>query len=42
MPDRPQTKFTWSGDFALAYQVFGDGPDLIYLPPMVASVDWIW
>ena len=42
MPDRPQTKFTWSGDAALAYQVFGDGSDLVYLPPMVASVDWIW
>jgi class 3 adenylate cyclase len=40
--DKPQTLFTWSGDVGLAYQVLGEGPDLLYLPPLLASVDHSW
>jgi class 3 adenylate cyclase len=39
---RPETFFTWSGDAALAYQVLGEGPDLMLLPPFSASIDWGW
>ena len=39
---RPQTLYTWNGDWALAYQVLGEGPDLVYLPPLVASLDQNW
>ncbi len=42
MAEKPQTLFTWNGDWALAYQVVGDGPDLIYLPSFVSSLDWNW
>jgi class 3 adenylate cyclase len=34
--------FTWNGDWALAYQVVGEGPDLVYLPPFIGSVDQNW
>ena len=42
MEGRPETFFTWSGDAALAYQVLGEGPDLMLLPPFSASIDWGW
>jgi hypothetical protein len=30
--DMPKTRFTRAGDFAIAYQVVGDGPvDFIYI-----------
>ncbi len=36
-------QYTWSGDFAIAYQVVGDGPiDLVYLPPWASNLDWNW
>ena len=31
-----------SGDVSIAYQVLGEGSDLVYLPPLVSSVDWNW
>lgn len=28
--------------WALAYQVVGEGPDLVYLPPLGSNLDWNW
>jgi class 3 adenylate cyclase len=39
---RPETRYAWNGDVALAYQVFGAGRDLVYLPPFIGSVDSNW
>ena len=40
---RPNTRFTWSGGYAIAYQVVGDGVrDLVYLPGWVSNVDVSW
>src|SRR4029079_5080354 len=38
----PETCFAWNGDISLAYQVFGEGPDLLYLPGSVSNVDVMW
>jgi len=39
----PDTHFTYNGEFALAYQVLGDGPtDLLYLPGWVGNVEANW
>lgn len=36
-------QYTWSGDFAIAYQTVGDGPvDLLYLAPWASNLDWNW
>jgi len=36
---RTDTRYTWSGDFSIAYQVTGAGPtDLIYLPAWFSNV----
>jgi class 3 adenylate cyclase len=41
--DRPQTRYAWSGNVSLAYQVVGDGPmDLIYLQGWASNVDLSW
>ena len=42
--ERPETKYAWNGEVALAYQVFGDGPvDLVYLQGGAGShVDLNW
>ena len=43
MIDRPETKYAWNGDVALAYQVFGQGPiDLIYCQGYASHVDLNW
>jgi hypothetical protein len=35
--------YTWNGDYALAYQVIGQGPiDLMYLPAWGSHLDWNW
>jgi class 3 adenylate cyclase len=40
---RPETKFAWNGDVALAYQVIGEGPvDLVYLQGYCSNVDMNW
>ncbi len=40
---RPETRYAWNGDVALAYQVFGDGPvDLVYLQGYTSHVDLNW
>ena len=41
--DRPETRYAWNGDVALAYQVVGDGPvDLAYLEGYASHVDINW
>jgi class 3 adenylate cyclase len=41
--DRPETRFAWNGDVALAFQVFGDGPiDLLYLQGYASHLDLSW
>jgi len=41
--ERPETRYAWNGDVALAYQVLGDGPvDLLYLPGYCSHVDMSW
>ena len=41
--ERPETRFAWNGDIALAYQLVGDaGPDLLYLPGWVSNVELNW
>ena len=44
MNERPETKYAWNGDVALAYQVFGSGPvDLVYMQGGAGShVDLNW
>jgi class 3 adenylate cyclase len=41
--ERSDVGFAWSADFAIAYQVVGDGPiDLVYLPAFLSNLDWQW
>ena len=41
--DRPETRFAWSGESALAYQILGEGtPDLFYLPGWMSNVELNW
>jgi class 3 adenylate cyclase len=40
--ERPDTRYTWSGDLSIAYQVIGAGPDLLYLPQFLSNVEWNW
>jgi len=41
--ERPATKYAWTGDVALAYQVFGAGPvDLVYMQGYLSHVDFNW
>ena len=43
MTERPETRYAWNGDVALAYQVFGQGPvDLVYLQGYASHVDLNW
>lgn len=43
MPERPETRFAWNGDIALAYQVLGEGePDLLFLQGWVSNVELNW
>jgi class 3 adenylate cyclase/pimeloyl-ACP methyl ester carboxylesterase len=40
---RPETRYAWNGNVALAYQVFGAGPvDLFYLQGFASHVDLNW
>jgi class 3 adenylate cyclase len=40
---RPETRYAWHGDDAIAYQVVGDGPaDLVYLQGLVSNVELNW
>jgi class 3 adenylate cyclase/pimeloyl-ACP methyl ester carboxylesterase len=43
MTRRPETRYAWNGDVALAYQVFGAGPvDLVYVQGYTSHVDFNW
>ncbi|HET6715179.1 MAG TPA: adenylate/guanylate cyclase domain-containing protein [Actinomycetota bacterium] len=40
---RPETRYAWSGDVCLAYQVLGQGPlDLLYVQGYCSNVDLGW
>jgi len=36
------TQYARSGDVHIAYQVFGDGPDLVYVPGWVSNIEIMW
>jgi pimeloyl-ACP methyl ester carboxylesterase len=38
----PTTRYARSGDSNIAYQVFGEGPDLVYVPGWVSNVEIMW
>jgi class 3 adenylate cyclase len=41
--DRPETRYTKSGDVNIAYQVAGEGPfDLIWVPGWISNVEESW
>jgi len=39
---QPATRYARSGDVNIAYQVFGEGFDLVYVPGAVTNVDAMW
>jgi len=40
---QPETKYTWSGDYSIAYQVFAEGShDLIVVPGWLSNLDLLW
>ena len=38
----PGTSYAKSGDVSIAYQVVGDGPDLVLVPGFVSNVEAAW
>jgi pimeloyl-ACP methyl ester carboxylesterase len=36
------TRYARAGDVSIAYQVLGEGPDLVYVPGFVSHVEWAW
>ena len=42
MADVPETRYAWEGDFHIAYQVLGDGPDLLFVPNGTFPIDLLW
>ena len=40
---RPETRYAWSGETSIAYQVFGDGPiDIVLVPGWVSHLELAW
>ncbi len=40
---KPETRYTKSGNFNIAYQVVGTGPpDLVLVPGWVSHIEWVW
>ncbi|MFY9586816.1 MAG: adenylate/guanylate cyclase domain-containing protein [Actinomycetota bacterium] len=39
---QPDTLFARGPEGQIAYQVFGDGPDLLFLPPWLWSIELMW
>jgi pimeloyl-ACP methyl ester carboxylesterase len=39
---RPETRYAKSGDLNIAYQVVGEGPDLIYVPGWISNLELMW
>ena len=42
MTERPETRYATSGDFQIAYQAFGSGLDLVWVPGWVSQLDLYW
>jgi hypothetical protein len=40
--ERPETRYASVGDTQVAYQVFGDAPDLVHVQGFVSNVDYRW
>ena len=41
--DRPETRFAWNGEAALAYQMLGEGsPDLLFVQGWVSNIEVAW
>ena len=38
----PTTRYAKSGDIHVAYQVFGEGPDLVMAPGFVSHIENYW
>src|SRR3954451_16535090 len=38
----PETRYASVGEYAVAYQVMGDGPDLLYVPSAQFPIDLAW
>jgi pimeloyl-ACP methyl ester carboxylesterase len=38
----PATRYATAGDVNVAYQVFGEGPDLVWVPGWVSNLDLYW
>ena len=38
----PETNYATSGDVNIAYQVVGDGPDLVFVPGWVSHIEYAW
>lgn len=42
MDGRPEVRYATSGELRIAYQVFGAGPDLVWVPGWVSQLDLYW
>jgi len=42
MTDSGPIRYARHGEWALAYQVVGEGPDLVYMPPLGSTLNWNW
>jgi hypothetical protein len=38
----PETLYARAGSLHVAYQAIGDGPDLLFVPPVIFPIDLIW
>jgi class 3 adenylate cyclase len=38
----PRTRYASSGEISLAYQVLGEGPDVLFLPGWISQVEHVW
>src|SRR5439155_8411648 len=38
----PETRYATSGDVQVAYQAFGSGPELVWIPGWVSQLDLYW
>ncbi len=39
---QPETRYVNVGDSQVAYQVFGEGPDLVFAPGLASHIDYRW
>jgi pimeloyl-ACP methyl ester carboxylesterase len=38
----PRTRYAQTGEISLAYQVLGEGPDVMFLPGWISQVEHVW